>query len=799
MSLEVERLQQELARAQQDTAALRQANRELRGQQAGDEDDTVAPSTSSSAPRKQKKSVSFGGDAPAPWESQAGPVDHSTDAGAFGPSRRSRQESVVGPFDVSQEARKGSVARPSADPVGWTRKSLSAFPSDLDTIPASPFIDETGRDIRQAPGTSQAQGYFSGITPEEYGQRRKSQGGSLTGDGRTPASRRKSSSVAPNASPRGSFTRRLSQFNPFDRSFASAEPMSDGGAGATSEPTIRRTSFMNFLSGRTVSDTAATTADGSVTEPPKAKTRSKSTSAAGFFRNPFAGEGEEDVAIDPTRRQSAPMVRRPSQFQRAWSIVNEPNPIPPRYRTKSVSSLAYFVTPLKSSNSTLPIFEDDIETQKENIQEYLAGVELRQASMKRKPWQSHTWQGAYFFIVVAFVYFVLIGQPIWPGAAVLYYRWLRQAHLSSLGVLIFVGWAALQSYLPILFGSFEKEVDSVEERDARETALIIPAYKAANILPETIEHALKIFKPEQIFIVNNGNSENPLDDTAGVCARYGVNHAWVPVGSKIVAEFVGVALTKQYKYVMLIDDDVHLPANLPLVTSRINERTKCIGYTIKSTGENGIKGTGIQQCQDMEYKTSGLTRTFCGKYGSATFPHGAIILWDREVLQDLFNVHPGYTISEDWYFGHAARSSGYRIEFCSQVFVPTETPPAFIKSSAAARGGFGEMTVFKQRFGRWNYFFVFRIWEDTIYILFSWRLGFWRELITKIYVLVEIYDSIMGFLRPFVVVITIIAAWKLFLIMTGALLAMYMGAFFIMNAWHLRRKNEMVSWKILPQ
>lgn len=274
-----------------------------------------------------------------------------------------------------------------------------------------------------------------------------------------------------------------------------------------------------------------------------------------------------------------------------------------------------------------------------------------------------------------------------------------------------MGWAALQAFLPLL-ATFEQEVDDVEKRDASETALIIPAYKAAAVLPETIEAALKIFKPEQIFIINNGSTPAPMDDTADVCAKYGVNHAWVPIGSKIVAEFVGVALTKQYKYIMLIDDDVHLPSNLPIVTDRINEKTKCIGYTIKSTGANGIRGTVIQQCQDMEYKASGLTRTFAGRYGSATFPHGAIILWEREILQDLFNVHPGYTISEDWYFGHAARSSGYRIEFCSQVFVETETPPNFIQTGSEARGGFGEMTVYKQRFGRWNYFFLFRIWED---------------------------------------------------------------------------------------
>lgn len=270
-----------------------------------------------------------------------------------------------------------------------------------------------------------------------------------------------------------------------------------------------------------------------------------------------------------------------------------------------------------------------------------------------------------------------------------------------------------------------------------------------------------------------------------------------PVGSKITAEFCGVALTSKYKYILLIDDDVHLPPNLPIVTDRIQGMTKCIGYTIKSTGENGSKGTLIQQCQDMEYKLSGLTRTFCGKWGSATFPHGAIILWDRATLQSLFNVHPGYAISEDWFFGYAARASGHRIQFCSQVFVETETPPSLFFTNGPARGGFGEMTVFKQRFFRWNFFWSHRLWEDTVYILCSWRLG-WYEIITKIWVLVELYDCVMSFLRPWIIVLALIANYKLLLIFMAALTAMYALAFILFNSWHLRRKKEMIAWKVMP-
>lgn len=236
-------------------------------------------------------------------------------------------------------------------------------------------------------------------------------------------------------------------------------------------------------------------------------------------------------------------------------------------------------------------------------------------------------------------------------------KWANSSLVSKYGLIAFLLWGSLLTWLPLLFCAFEREVGDTEKRDASETCLVIPAYKAADALRDTIPHALKIFKPEQIFIIANGNSPTPLDDTEEVCKEFGVNHFWVPIGSKIVAEFVGVYLAKDYKYCLLTDDDVHLPANLPIVVDRIKGKTACVGYTIKSTGANGSAGTVFQQAQDIEYKLAGISKVFQSKYGSATFPHGAIILWDRTILEKLFFGHPGYRISEDWYFGHTCRVS----------------------------------------------------------------------------------------------------------------------------------------------
>jgi len=266
---------------------------------------------------------------------------------------------------------------------------------------------------------------------------------------------------------------------------------------------------------------------------------------------------------------------------------------------------------------------------------------------------------------------------------------------------------------------------------------MIPCYKSAGLIANTLEAALKIFPPSHIFVIANGNSPTPLDNTEEVCRPYGVNHIWSPIGSKIVAQFVGCYAAKAFKNVLLIDDDCALPDNFPVVTERLTDRVKCIGYTIKSVGPNSSKGNLCQQAQDLEYKLSGIQREFAGKVGSATFPHGAISLWDRELLVQTFHEHPGFSVSEDWFFGHVARKLGSRIKMCSHVFVETETPTAVFVSSGGSRGGFGEMTIFSQRFKRWNFFFVNGMYYNMAYILGSWQLGWW-EIGTKIFVFQEV-------------------------------------------------------------
>ncbi|KAL9006301.1 MAG: hypothetical protein Q9188_000958 [Gyalolechia gomerana] len=435
-----------------------------------------------------------------------------------------------------------------------------------------------------------------------------------------------------------------------------------------------------------------------------------------------------------------------------------------------------------------------------SLQELYEKAKIRQVQLKRSNMAQLAFEYTYYLILLATVYFVFVGVPFWSGLVLTIYYLFDMKLVVPAGTAIFLGIGFLYAYLPLLI-LFEKpppEVTSsdclslVENGRAKDTALLIPCYKSEALIGATLEAALKIFPAQNIFVIANGNSPTPLDNTVAVCERYGVSHTWSPIGSKIVAQFVGCYVAKQFPYTLLIDDDCLLPPNFPIVTDRIRGKVLCIGYTIKSVGPDSNKGTLCQQAQDVEYKLSGIQRAFAGKVGSATFPHGAISIWDRECLIKTFQAHPGFSVSEDWFFGHVARQLGCRIQMCTAVFVETETPSAVFFSSGRARGGFGEMTIWKQRFFRWNYFFVSGLYWDLSYIIRNWKLGWW-EIGAKLFVFQEVYETLLYLLAPFVLPISFYVRPEFSGYLYVATLVLYQINVIIFNYVHLRARQESVT------
>ncbi|KAL4985291.1 glycosyltransferase like family 2-domain-containing protein [Aspergillus falconensis] len=404
-----------------------------------------------------------------------------------------------------------------------------------------------------------------------------------------------------------------------------------------------------------------------------------------------------------------------------------------------------------------------------------------------------------YTLFAAFVYLVLIGVPLWKGAVYWLYWLMQHKFVFQGGWAIVIAVLIFYTYIPLL-AIFEDDAPGPEyyeqrniEPRALNTALLIPTYRSAPILGRTLTAALKVFPAQNIYVVANGNSSTPLDNTEEICRHYSVNHIWSPVGSKIVALFVGCYAVKPFRSVLVMDDDCILPPNFIVVASRLSDTTRCIGYTIKAAGISRKESTWCQKAQDLEYKLAGLQRCFAARVGSATFPHGAISLWDRAFLQKTLEHHPGFSISEDWFLGDSCRQMGGRIQMCSAVFVETGTPSSLmIGERNQERGGFGEMTVCRQRFTRWNFFNTTGVWHNIAYIFGSWKLGAW-EVGTKIFVLQEVYETVLYLLTPFVLPVSLIVQPWFCISMSVAILGLYLLHVIFFNEIHLRRKKERVS------
>ncbi|KAL2798668.1 glycosyltransferase like family 2-domain-containing protein [Aspergillus keveii] len=409
-----------------------------------------------------------------------------------------------------------------------------------------------------------------------------------------------------------------------------------------------------------------------------------------------------------------------------------------------------------------------------------------------------------YALFIAFIYLFLIGVPLWKGAVFWLYWIIRHKFVFQGGWAIVAAILVFYTYTPLLT-VFEDDAPGPEYYSQRSidpralnTALLIPTYRSAPILGQTLEAALKVFPAQNIYIVANGNSSTPLDNTEEICHKYGVNHIWSPVGSKIVALFVGCYAVNRFRSVLVMDDDCVLPPNFIVVTSRLSDTTRCIGYTIKAAGIDTDEATWCQKAQDLEYKLAGLQRCFSAKVGSATFPHGAISLWDRAFLQKTLEHHPGFSISEDWFLGDSCRRLGGRIQMCSAVFIETSTPSTLLFGEKdKERGGFGEMTVFRQRFTRWNFFTTTGVWHNISYIFGSWKLGKW-EVGTKIFVWQEVYETILYLLTPFILPVSLIVQPWFCVGMSFGILGLYLLQVIIFNEIHLRRKGERVSmWTVV--
>lgn len=126
-------------------------------------------------------------------------------------------------------------------------------------------------------------------------------------------------------------------------------------------------------------------------------------------------------------------------------------------------------------------------------------------------------------------------------------------------------------------GDVESQVQISElKNNEYRTALVIPCHNSdERAVKIVLESAYKHFRPQDIFIVDNGRTKYPPDNfRAFIRSQHpDIVYIWSPIGSKNAAQLIGALAAWSYEFIMTVDDDVSIPTNFRAPVDKINHLT----------------------------------------------------------------------------------------------------------------------------------------------------------------------------------------------------------------------------------
>jgi hypothetical protein len=191
----------------------------------------------------------------------------------------------------------------------------------------------------------------------------------------------------------------------------------------------------------------------------------------------------------------------------------------------------------------------------------------------------------------------------------------------------------------------------------------ITAEKSATF-SNTLRAALIIFPPAHIFICDNGNSASPSDDTQLIAQSVhpDINYLYVPEGNKTFAFYwcnrywipflTRNGIVPNFTYALIIDDDVPLPPDLHIPHEHLRQNTeiKAVHFPITAISSDPSPGM-LVRCQDMEYKLAAVHKQFQSMMSRCMSCHGAVALWERKAMEEVFFSHDTVFHGEDLMMG----------------------------------------------------------------------------------------------------------------------------------------------------
>eukprot|EP00835_Amoeboradix_gromovi_P002244 NODE_123_length_18841_cov_0.279693.p1 type:complete len:837 gc:universal NODE_123_length_18841_cov_0.279693:13673-11163(-) len=276
-------------------------------------------------------------------------------------------------------------------------------------------------------------------------------------------------------------------------------------------------------------------------------------------------------------------------------------------------------------------------------------------------------------------------------------------------------------------------------------ALIITCHKSSEAISETLRAALVHLEPQNIFIADNGNEKKPMDDTLEVIKKMHpkINYRWNNIGSKTLAQYLAVRqIVKErndIKHIMIIDDDVTISPHLRFPVERIEGNTKALVIGIRGVDNKGKQKVLWTKWQDMEYKVSDFVKIFQDQYSSVMYPHGAISLWDKEILLKILIDHDAIFYADDVKMGMWLTRRGYRLGYYADAVVNTATPASILGPSP---------NYYNQRVRSWDFAEHMLTWRYIKCLCFGYvKNSPFQTLVLKFFQLYSLYTNLIDWLK----------------------------------------------------
>jgi len=320
-------------------------------------------------------------------------------------------------------------------------------------------------------------------------------------------------------------------------------------------------------------------------------------------------------------------------------------------------------------------------------------------------------------------------------------------------------------------------------------------FEKAKSFAQTLQKALLIFPPSHVFVCDNGNSMPPVDDTQIVARSVhpDINYVYIPEGNKTFAfywcnrywipflERAGVV--PKFTYAMIIDDDVPLPSDLhiPHEQLRLDPNIKAVHFPITAVGPENTTNL-LVRFQDLEYKLAAVHKQFQALISRCLSCHGAVALWEREAMENVFYAHDTVFHGEDMMMGLCLlkQRDKSKIVSAAQTVVPTYAPSNF-------------RMLFRQRVKSWELTSHRKTLTYLGELLNPRSFCHVPSLVLKPYFLQETVTILLDWLRIYLLCGLLFRDWAALLVMTSFFIALMYAQIILFTIVVLRSRRDLRS------